>query len=283
MILGSSFFHALWNLLVRRGAHPEAFLWWLNLVATLAYLPLGIWMALERGVPAAAWPYVIGTGLIHAFYFVFLGRAYERGDLGLVYPIARGTGPLLVPLMAVPLLGERITPLGGLGILLIVIGVVTLSAGGFGVAAARRLGLAFRNPGARYAVATGVTIALYSVNDKAAVGLMSPVLFGYMIFPLTGLIAAPYFWGTRRAAMVAVWRSNRRSIVLAGVVAPLTYITALTAFSLGPVSYLAPMREVSIVIASLLGMLLLGERRSPARLLSAGLTALGVILIGFAA
>jgi uncharacterized membrane protein len=270
-------------MLVRRGAHPEAFAWWLAVAATALYLPLGAYLLLTAGLPEPGWPFVAATAVIHAFYFVLLGRAYEHGDLGLVYPIARGTGPLLVPAIAIPLLGERLSPLGALGIALIVVGVVTIGIGGFGPAALKRLGALARHPAARYALATGVTIAIYSVNDKAGVRWVHPVLYGYLLFVGASILAAPYFWLARREATVACWRANRRSILLAGALSPLTYFLALVAFQLGPVSYLAPMREVSIVIATVLGTVGLGERFSGARLVSAILTAAGVVLIGLGA
>src|SRR5690242_14151347 len=108
-------------MLVRRGSHPEAFAYCLALAASAIYLPLGVYLIATVGLPAAGLPFVGITAVIHAFYFVLLGRAYETGHLGLVYPIARGSGPLLVPAIAVPLLGERLSPLGLVGIACIVV------------------------------------------------------------------------------------------------------------------------------------------------------------------
>lgn len=274
--------HALWNMLVRRGAHPEPFAFCMAAAATLLYLPLGVSMWLAGGVPAEGWPFVAVTTVVHAAYFVLLGRGYEHGDLGLVYPIARGTGPLLVPVLAVPLLGEEVSPLGAVGVGLIVVGIVSLSAGGFTPAALKTLAAAARHPAARYALLTGVTIALYSVNDKVGVRWVQPALYAYIFFVGSVMLSAPYFLIARRASTVACWRTNRRSVLLAGALSPATYVTALMAFRLGPVSYLAPMRELSIVVAALLGMVVLGEPRSLSRLTSVSLTALGVMVIGFA-
>jgi uncharacterized membrane protein len=270
-------------MLVRRGAYPEAFMWWLSVVAAVAYLPLGIYLFGLHGVSTEAWPVVVATGVIHAVYFVLLGRAYGHGDLSLVYPIARGTGPLLVPLFAVPFLGEQLSLPGAVGIGLIVVGVVTLQVGGVGLVALRRLGEATRHPAARYAFAVGVSIAMYSVVDKVGVGLVEPVLYTYLIFPGSVLLVGPYVWATRRAAVLGAWRENKRSLLLAGLLAPLSYGLALSAFRLGQVSYLAPIREVSIVIAAVLGVLVLKEELSRARMASCAVTALGVILVGLGA
>jgi uncharacterized membrane protein len=213
-------------MLVRRGAYPEAFMWWLSVVAAVIYLPLGAYLFARHGVSADGWPFVVATIAIHALYFVLLGRAYEHGDLSLVYPIARGTGPLL---------------------------------------------------------AVGVTIAVYSVVDKVGVGLVEPVLYTYLIFPGSVVLAGPYFWARSRAAVVGSWRENRRSLLLAGALAPASYGLALSAFRLGQVSYLAPMREVSIVVAALLGAVVLREELTRARLASVVVTAAGVVLIGLGA
>ena len=283
LVLVAAVLHAIWNMLVRRGGHPEAFAWWMGAASVVLYLPLGLYLLATIGLPAEGVPFVLATSAIHAVYFVLLGRAYEHGDLGLVYPIARGTGPLLVPAIAVPFLGERLSALGAAGIALIVVGVVTLQVGGFTPRALLTLRAALRHPGARYALATGVTIALYSVTDKAGVGRVHPALYGYLLFLGALLLSAPYFWALRRPAMAACWAENRRSIVLAGALAPLTYFLALMAFQLDQVSYLAPMRESSIVVAALLGAFALKEGLSAARLTSAGVTALGVVLIGLGA
>lgn len=280
LVLGAAVFHAVWNMLVRRGTHPEAFAFLMALAASVLYLPLGVYMWMQGGVPSQGWPFVFVTTVVHAVYFVALGRGYEHGDLGLVYPIARGTGPLLVPALAVPLLGETVSLLGLAGIGLIVVGVVSLSAGGFTPRALATLATAAKHPAARYAFLTGVTIAVYSVNDKVGVSLVHPVLYAYIFFVGSVVLSAPYF--LRRSSTLACWRENRRSILLAGLLSPATYVTALLAFQLGPVSYLAPMRELSIVVAALLGMIVLGEPRSYSRLASVSITALGVIVVGLA-
>jgi uncharacterized membrane protein len=157
---------------------------------------------------------------------------------------------------------------------------VSLSAGGFTPRAFRSLAVAARHPAARYALLTGVTIAVYSVNDKVGVSWVHPALYAYIFFVGSVVLSAPYF--LRRRSTLACWRENRRSIVLAGFLSPATYVTALLAFRLGPVSYLAPMRELSIVVAALLGMIVLGEPRSYSRLVSVSITAAGVMVVGVA-
>jgi drug/metabolite transporter (DMT)-like permease len=283
LILAGALCHALWNMLVRRGAYPEGFVWWLAAAAAVVYAPLGLYLLIVVGLPAAGLPFVGATVAIHVVYFILLGRAYQLGDLSIVYPIARGTGPLLVPFIAVPLLGERLSPLGVVGIALILVGVVTLQVGGLRAGALGRLVDGMRHPAARYAFAVGVTIAFYSVVDKAGVGRVDPLLYGYLIFVGAALAAGPYFWLRCRPAVLGSWRENRGSLLLAGLLSPLSYFMALTAFRLGQVSYLAPMREVSIVLAALLGALVLGEELSASRLGSAALTAAGVALIGLGA
>ncbi len=252
----------------------------MSVSATICYLPLGIFFLVTVGLPSAGIPFIIATSLIHAVYFVLLGRAYETGDLSLVYPIARGTGPLLVPFIAIPFLGERLSPPGAAGIVLIVLGVVTLQSDGFGGGAIVRLRAALRLPAGRYAFATGVTIALYSVVDKGGVGVVHPLLYGYFLFAGSSAVSALYFLSRRRSSVIACWRDDRGSIIAAGFLSPLTYFMALVAFTYGQVSYLAPMRELSIVVAALLGAWILKERITRARLTSALITTVGVAVIG---
>lgn len=283
LVLGGALFHAIWNLLIRRGRHPDVFVWLLGIAAAVVYVPLGVYRFSTIGLPSEGLPFVAATIAIHAVYFITLGRAYSRGDLSLVYPIARGIGPTLVPFLAVPFLGETISLVGGLGIAAVILGVVSLQAGGFGPGAARRFGASFRHPAAIYAVITGVLIAIYSTVDRAGVRYVDPVLYGYTIFLGAPALSGLYYVSRRRREIVECWQANGVSIVVAGALSPLSYFMALAAFRMGQVSYLAPLREVSIVFAAVLGVVVLRERFSPARLASAGITTAGVALIGFGA
>src|SRR5262249_16325780 len=118
LVLGAGLLHAGWNALAKRGKDPVAFLFCAGCLAALLYLPASLAVLWAPGLPWSALPFVIGTVLLHAVYFFALGRAYQSGDLSLVYPIARGTGVALAATLALYVFGERLSPLGTLGVAL---------------------------------------------------------------------------------------------------------------------------------------------------------------------
>ena len=237
-------------------------LFWLNPVAAPGY-----WLALASAVT-------------HVAYFVLLGRAYSQGDLSLVYPIARGVGPMLVPVLAVLALGERVALPAVTGIILIIVGIFIVSWWGRFRKILAQPSVLLRDGGTRYAILTGMAITLYSLVDKVGVGHVQPFLYMYMINVGTAIGLAPYIafkYGmtpVRRA-----WQSNAWAIVTASLLVFLAYGLVLTAFSFSQVSYVAPAREVGIVFGVLLGVLVLKERFGQGRLLGSTLIVLGLALI----
>jgi drug/metabolite transporter (DMT)-like permease len=221
--------------------------------------------------------------VLHIFYFVLLGRGYARADLSLVYPIARGLGPMLVPVLAVALLDERVSPPAVVGIGAIVVGIYLISWWG-------RFRQLFRQPlallkdaGVRYAVLTGLTIAAYALVDKRGVAHVQPFLYMYLLTLGCALGLAPYILGTQgRAVVVQVWRSSAWPIVAAGLLTFLAYGLVLTALSISRVSYVAPAREVGIVVGVLLGVFVLKEPFGAGRLLGSGFILLGLVFIALA-
>jgi drug/metabolite transporter (DMT)-like permease len=208
-----------------------------------------------------------GSGALHALYFVLLQRGYATGDLSLVYPLARGTGPLLSTAVAIVALGERPSALAIAGAAIIVAAVFSLAGrprGGAG-------------QGAIFALLTGVAIAGYTLWDKQAVDEhdLSPVA---------------YFWGTNLANMLVLtpwilrhrdkvrsaWATSRRHAAAVGLLSPLAYVLVLFALAEAPVSYVAPARETSILLATLLGVTVLGEGQGRRRVVAAAAMVLGV-------
>ena len=118
--------HAGWNALAKRGGDQIVFLWCATLASTVAVVPFGLWQLTQDGFPLAAVPFVVATIVVHALYFYALGRAYASGAYSLVYPVARGLGVALVPLIALLVFDERLSPVGTLGVALVVAGIATL-------------------------------------------------------------------------------------------------------------------------------------------------------------
>ncbi len=282
LVLISALAHALWNLLAKRSEDRLAFLWLLNVSIAVLGAPF-IAVAVAGGaVSPAGWLYVVGTGLLHVAYFSTLGLGYTRGDLSLVYPIARGTGPLLVTLLAIPVFGEVPSPAGALGIALVLLGINCSHLSGLERSAlAAPVRAAVSHPGSRYALLTGVVICGYTLWDRAGVTLVPPLVYGYFVFAIPALVLAPWMLG-RRALAPRELRRWVLSALLGGVLSYGAYGLVLTAFTMSKVSYVAAAREIGIVFGALLGALVLKEKHGTARVAGAVLVFLGVSLIGIA-
>jgi drug/metabolite transporter (DMT)-like permease len=267
LVLAAAFAHAGWNLLAKGAQGGAAFVWLTTLGAAVFYAPT-LLEGIDLGPTALA--LMAGSGALHALYFVLLQRGYATGDLSLVYPLARGTGPLLATLAAIAFLGERPRALGRAGAAIIVGAVLSL---------ARRPGRGAR-PAAVFALLTGVAIAGYTLWDKQAVGPhgVSPVTFWWGTNAVNVALLTP--WAVRRRADLApVWSAHRRQAVGVAVLSPLAYILVLFALARAPVSAVAPARELSILVAAALGAAVLAEGDTRRRLLAAGAIVVGVVAL----
>jgi drug/metabolite transporter (DMT)-like permease len=285
LVLGSALMHATWNLLAKRSQHPLAFLWLVNTASLILYTPLFLYGLTQFGLPRSAWPFIIATGLLHIVYVSCLAQAYRYGALSIAYPMSRGTGVALVPIVAVPLFSESVTLTGILGIVLIVAGIIGLHARAIAATfAPASLGITASTTktdirGPIFALITGIAIAGYSLVDNAAVEHVHPIIYGYMIFVGLAVGMTPYVLGKHHAV---AWRELRMSpglVLIGGLFVQGTYLIILAAMRIAPVSYIVPLREVSVIFAAALGVLLLGEGFGRERIYAAGIIALGVILI----
>jgi drug/metabolite transporter (DMT)-like permease len=218
--------------------------------------------AIKGGITWAGVGFMAGSGLLHVGYFTSLQRGYRDGDLSVVYPLARGTGPVLSVAGAIVLLGERPSAVGLLGGALIIAAVLTLALGGS------------RN-GIGAALSTGAFIAAYTVWDAHAVGaLAQPAIVYYAgseCFRV--IIQAPL---ARGEDIRGIWQRDRRAIVGVGALGGLAYILVLIALTRAPVSLVAPVRESSVVLGALLGARVLGEGDLAKRILAASAIAAGI-------
>lgn len=279
LVLLSAVFHATWNTLTKRSADALAFMFVFGLVGLAVYaLPVALMFA-RHGLPAAGVPFVLASGSVNILYAYALAAAYRNGALSLTYPVARGTGVLLVPLLAMPVLGERLTPVAALGILAILTGIVALNLFGNPRGVAREVRESRR--GLTFAVLTGLAITTYSLIDKAGVAHVHPLIYVYLLVGMLTLGIAPWVLLRRRAAAGEIWRTARRAVVIAGILNMGTYLIVLAAMRVAgsSVSYIVPLRETSIVFATIMGAVVLGEHVSRPRLASSALIAAGVIAI----
>ena len=283
LVLLAGLIHAGWNIAAKRAGGDARFAAFTGAVMTVFWAPLGLWLGWVQ-VPLwgpAEWAFIFASAVLHLVYYLVLLRGYRHADLTVVYPLARGSGPLLSSLVAIVVLGERITALGAAGIAGVV-GGVFLVAGGPGLLRAthepaRRERLL---TGMRYGLLTGVFIAAYTVVDGYAVKalLMSPILLDYVGGVVRTAFLAPAVLRDRPAAQV-LWRRQWRYAVLVGVISPVSYVLVLYAMQVAPLSHVAPAREVSMLFAALLGGHLLGEGDRALRAAGAALIAAGVMAL----
>ena len=278
LILSSALCHSAWNLLLKRSGNQEVFVWMLLVVGSAILAPLGFVLLGFYWISWSGFWLLLASVAAHFLYFVLLSRAYSRGDLSLVYPIARGIGPMLVPVLAVLLLGESMALPAMLGISLIVVGIFLVSWWGRFRAILARPSLLLRDEGVRYAVLTGLTTTLYTLVDKQAVENTQPFLYMYLLTLGTGICMYPYI--SLRHGMDSArreWKRNSREILAASLLTFLGYGLALTAFSLSRVSYAAPAREVGIVVGVLMGVFILKESFGKGRILGSSLIVSGLV------
>ena len=273
LVLLAALLHASWNVVAKRAGGDQRFILLTSLMTSLIWLPAGLWFGWDV-VPRwgwAEWGVVGASAVVHLLYFSALLKGYRVADLSVVYPLARGSGPLLTAMSAVLLLGERLSALGLLGVLGVCGGVFLVAGGtalwrqGRDPAARERVQL-----GVRWGFATGAMIACYSVIDGYAIKVLAigPVIFDYACNVLRVPLQLPTLW-RQRASLASDWRRLWRHALVVATLGPLAYILVLYALQLAPLSHVAPAREISMLVAALLGGRLLGESDRGLRLLGA--------------
>ena len=283
MVLLSAVAHVGWNFLFKRAHDHEAFVWWMQVAISVLFLPMAVFIAVVDPIESLGWLFVVGTGILHAFYFLLLARSYARGDLSQVYPIARGTGPALAPILGVLLLGETVSPPAIGGVIAIVVGILVVFWWGRLAMIFKRPLMFLKEPGTLYALATGLFIAVYSIWDKVGVRYVAPFLYMYLMALGTGIILTPYILKSRGLAAVrGEWQVNAWTIVAVGVLVFAAYGLVLSALAISRVSYVWPAREIGIVVAVLLGSLVLKEPFGRGRVLGSCLIVLGVTAVALA-
>ena len=276
LILAAAFIHASWNLLNKRASGHVTFTWLVAFLSAMIYTPVALAVIfvtqLEIGMDGMA--LMAGSAALHTGYFVLLNQGYRVGDLSLVYPLARGTGPLLSSVGAILLLGERPSALALSGALLIVGGVLVLTMN------PTSLGQSGAKTAVFYALVTGLFIAAYTLWDKQAVSrfALPPLVldWGANLGRAIFLTILPVRYPRQ---MRVEWRQHRYEAIGVAVLAPLSYILVLTAMQFTPVSYVAPAREISILIGTAMGTRLLAEGDGQRRLVAASAMVLGVVAL----
>jgi drug/metabolite transporter (DMT)-like permease len=265
--------HATWNISAKFAADSRHFVWLFSAGSVLVYGPVvAAVVYVERPVfELRHWLALAATSVLHLGYSISLQRGYRVSDLSVVYPIARGTGPLLSFIGAAMLLGEVPTAQAIIGLVLIVAGILLVAG---------LVGHHERAPGigVAYGLLTGMLIAAYTLNDGYAVKilLISPFVIDFTgnLFRMT--VLAPRAWRDRsRVAMEA--RVYRKPVMVVSVLGPLGYILVLFAMRLAPISHVAPARELSTLVGAWFGSRMLRESSGPWRIAGAALIVAGVV------
>ena len=266
--------HTGWNLAAKRASGSGIpFIWLSSLIAMLVVTPFAVG-ALSDGTPL---PRVLGagvvSGLIHIGYFLLLQQGYRTGDVSLVYPIARGTGPLLSMIGSVLIFAERPSPISLAGGVVIIAGVAVIGfAGSRGVAI---------DPGlVSYGLATGVMIGSYTLWDSYSVTTLaiSPMVQSWLGSVTEVVVLLPLVLGPSRRGPGLV-RSNLRGALIVGIGSPLAYISIMYAMRYAPTALVAPGREVSVVLVSLAGWLIFSEPNPRPRLIGSAIVLIGIVAL----
>jgi len=276
LVLAAATAHALWNIASKfKRGDTFLFVWAYTCASALICVPLGIALMAD-GQEVLDGRLAVGSAVsaaLHIAYSLILQAGYDRAELGVVYSVARGTGPMLTMLFAVVLLGERLTTVAMLGAFLIVAGILVVVGNLFRSGSSRAV------PGILWGAATGATIAGYTLWDSYAITSwhLAPVSYYAGTLLMQGLVLTPIAL-LRRRRIPAVLRADAVPILIVAVLSPLAYILVLTAMMSAPVALIAPLRESSIVIGSFLACWLFREGNL-ARRIAGGV----IVLAGIAA
>ena len=276
LVLAAALIHASWNYLLKKSGGGIGFVWAFAVMSSLIYAPLAVGVVVIQHFQfsAEALAYLFASAVLHTAYYLLLDRGYRYGDLSVVYPLARATGPFLTVLFALAALGERPGAVALCGAALVVGGAFFLAAS---PAKLREAGAA---RGIAFALLTGCMIASYTVVDKQAVSsvLIPPILQDWGANLGRVIVMAPLAM-RRREDVRAAWNHKRKAVILVALLCPLSYILVLTAMVFTPVSYVAPAREISILFAALMGAHWLQEGDVPRRIAAAAAMAIGVVAL----
>ena len=279
LVIISAVSHSLWNFLAKEGKDKESFLLLLNIISLILFLPVFYFIIPNIYFPIQVLPYLIISGIAETLYFFGLGKAYETGDLSLVYPIARSS-PVLVSIAAFILLGEVITFIGVISILLIFSGIYILHLKGLTSKELTAPITYLKNGGSKYAILAALGTTIYSISDKIGVTKIDPLLYSFWLgFFITSMLFA---FTLHRKGIEVIRQELTGSLArisVSGVLMKGGYILVLYAMSLAQVSYILALRQISIVLGALMGIIFLGEKYGHTRIIGSVIIFIGAYLL----
>lgn len=276
LVLFSAFLHAAWNLLAKRAGGGAPLIWLFDTLTVVSLAPVVVvaLFFLPFELNGVGLLFMAVSAVLEVAYFILLQRGYRLGDLSLVYPVARGTGPVLATVAAITLLQERPSLLAIAGMIIVAVSIFAITGGPF------RLTSKDSRMAALYGLLTGVCIAGYTIWDKQAVSAyhLEPLYYFYGMTIFKVLLLSPYAW-RKRDRVKFEWRQHRLEAWGVALGSTISYLLILIVLSFTPVSYVAPFREISILIGTLLGWRLLSESEARRRLPAAFGMVVGIIAL----
>ena len=278
LVFAAAFCHATWNYYVKRINGGPELVWLISILSIIFYLPAVLYILWDGASNFGIFEFlcVMISSLIHLGYFLLLQRGYKKGDLSLVYPIARSTGPFISTAFAVVFLQEQLTVQIAAGGIIIIFGVLSLT-GGF------KQDVKHLTSSMLFGLGAGIFIGSYTVWDAYVVSivLVSPIVLDYVSNLFRTIVLAPVAF-RRKSLVKDYWNEHRMGVVLIGLLSPLAYILFLYALTFTPVMLIAPVRETSVLISVLMGSILLGEGDLKRRLMWSSVILSGVVLLATA-
>ncbi|GGK01066.1 DMT transporter permease [Lentibacillus kapialis] len=276
LIIISAFMHATWNYLAKRSEGGYTFVWLYMVVSIVAYAPfvIGFLVTRDSQIGWVEIGFMVGSAMIHLAYSLLLQKGYNIGDLSLIYPVCRGTGPLIVAVAAFFIYGETLTVTGVIGIVLITFSIFVITGGMEAIKKADTLVPLL------YGLLIGVAIASYTLLDNGAVSvvMMQPLVLIYGSMIIQAATLTPFVF-RRWHDVRHEWQRHKKEAIGVGILNQLAYVLVLTAMSFTPVSHVAPVREISILIGTIMGSYLLSEGLGPRRIAAAGTMVAGVVVV----
>ncbi len=282
LVIAGAFMHAIWNFLAKKASGGLPFVWMYGVVSLILALPVTVFLWLKEPQPlnSIAITAAICSAVLHIAYSLVLQQGYRVSDFSIVYPLARGTGPLFSVLGAVLILNETPTVPGWVGIVLILCGIFLISGG-------MKILSGSRNPamqrGVAWGILTGLLISCYTLVDGWAIKSIgaSPIFFYGIGLLFRTILVAPF--ALRNTDQLrSQWHQHKANIIAVGILSPCAYLLVLFALKMAPLSYVAPTRELSMMIGAYMGAKLLKEQDLRFRSAGTVLMALGVLALSWA-
>ena len=284
LVIISATMHAARNLLTKRASDKQAFVWWYEIVGLILFFPVFALVLVRQGIePSPFYYFILVSGFIHFLYWLFLAKSLETGDLSRVYPIMRSS-PAIVLVISIFILGENVSTQGIFGILLVALGVYLINMREISISELiQPLRSIRRDRSTQFALLTLFSVTGYTIADKLAVEHLHPVIFAFL-YPWISLSLFTFYVRRvkKNGELKNEWTVNRKSILLCGILSIFGYFLILVAFTMERVSYIAGLRQLSIVFAVILGGQILGEKHQMIRFFSAVIIFSGTFLIALA-